>query len=174
MNEYIDLLKKYSSTQESFDVVSRHSLEVLSKAIGIIAKKNLTDKIDFDLVVSGCLLHDIGTFCFLEKKGMEGYIRHGVIGAEILEKEGLEKEALIAKRHTGAGLTKEDIAEANWPLPHEDLLPQTLEERLVCYSDKFSSKLPGKIDTLETIEKEFESYGPGSLARFRALREEFE
>lgn len=174
MNRYLDLLKRYSSTEESFDVVSRHSFEVLSKAIDIIAKKNLRDRIDFDLVVSGCLLHDIGSFGFLENKDMEGYIRHGVIGAEILEREGLEKEAAIAKRHTGAGLSKKDILAAGWPLPPEDLLPLTLEERLVCYADKFSSKLPGKKDTLETIEKEFEGYGPESLARFRALKEEFE
>ena len=168
------LLRKYASTEDSFLLVLHHSLEVLAKSIEIINRKQLYDRVDLDLIVSGALLHDIGTFEFLEDKSKEGYICHGVIGAAILEKEGLMREALIAKRHTGSGISREDIAAAGWPLPDEDLLPLSLEEKIICYADKFSSKNPDKHDTPETILKEFESYGAGSLARFLALKEMFD
>jgi uncharacterized protein len=174
MYKYFELLKKYSADEEVFENVLRHGLEVLSKSIEIINRKKLYDKVDFNLIISGAILHDIGTFEFLENKSKEGYIRHGIIGADILRKEGLEKEALVAERHTGSGLTKEEIASNGWPLPHEDFLPVSLEEKIICYADKFSSKNPNKKDTLESIEKEFEGYGEESLKRFLELKEIFE
>jgi uncharacterized protein len=174
MNGSLELLRKYAATEESYNIVARHSLEVLAKAVDIIAKKGLCGEVDLDLVISGALLHDIGTLPFLEARDMPGYIRHGVMGAEILDGEGLVREALIAKRHTGSGLTKEEIVENGWDLPHEDLLPLTLEEKLICYADKFSSKKPGKVDTLQTIIREFESYGPEPLRRFMELKDMYE
>jgi uncharacterized protein len=174
MYKYLEILKRHSSTEQSYGIVAVHSLEVLAKAIDIVARRKLFNEVDLELVIAGALLHDIGTFPFLEAKDMHGYIRHGVLGASILEKEGLDREALIAKRHTGAGLTKEEIISNGWDLPHEDLLPVTLEEKLICYADKFSSKKPGKVDTLPTIMKEFENYGPASLQRFLELKEMFE
>ncbi|MDD3006531.1 MAG: HD domain-containing protein [Candidatus Pacebacteria bacterium] len=175
MYGYFEILEKHSSSREVFEIVLRHSLEVLSKSIEIVNKKKLYDRIDFDLIISGSILHDIGTFEFLENNSSNGeYIRHGVIGAEILRKEGLQKEALIAERHTGAGLTSEEIIANGWALPHEDFLPVSLEEKIICYSDKFSSKTPGKKDTIESVEKEFERYGQSSLKRFLELKQMFE
>lgn len=174
MREDLELLKKYALTPESYEIVLRHSLAVLAKAIEIIGRKELYRELDLELVVSGCLLHDIGAFPFLDGREKQGYIRHGVLGADILRQAGREKEARIAERHTGSGLTKEEILAAGFPLPAEDFLPQSLEEKLICYADKFSSKNPDKHDTLESIIQEFAGYGPGPLARFQALREEFE
>jgi len=175
MYKYFEILERYSSSKEVFEIVLCHSLEVLSKSIEIVNKKKMYDQIDFDLIISGSILHDIGTFEFLENKSPNSeYIRHGVVGAEILRKEGLEKEALIAERHTGAGLTSEEIIANGWALPHEDFLPVSLEEKIICYSDKFSSKTPGKKDTSETILKEFENYGEKPLKRFLELKEMFD
>jgi len=188
MQKYVEILRKYSPSEESFGIVLRHSLEVLSKSIEIVSRKSLYDEVDFDLIVSGAILHDIGAMEFIErKKGdddftrkgvgkteLPDYICHGMIGASILEKEGLEREALIAKRHTGAGLAREEIVANGWDMLHEDFLPVSLEEKIICYADKFSSKTPSKKDTLETIEKEFESYGEGPLKRFLELKEMFE
>jgi len=174
MHKDFALLRKYAAGEESYAIVARHGLEVLAKAIEVIRRKQLYDRVDFELVVSGCLLHDIGALGFFDRQDMDGYIRHGILGAEILEREGREREALIAKRHTGAGLTREEIAQAGWDLPREDMLPISLEERIVCYADKFSSKRPDAHETIETIMKEFENYGPEPLARFQALRGEFE
>lgn len=175
MYKYFELLKKYSGSEESFETVMRHSLEVLEKSIDIVKKKKLYDQVDFDLMISGAILHDIGTFEFLESKTKDvNYIRHGIIGAEILRKEGLERQALIAERHTGSGLTKEEIAANDFPLPHEDFLPVSLEEKIICYADKFSSKNPNKVDTMESIEAEFRAYGEEPLRRFLELKKMFE
>lgn len=188
MQKYFEILRKYAPSEYSFEIVLRHSLEVLSKSIEIVSKKGLYGEVDFDLIISGAILHDIGALGFIErkkedddfaKKGvteveLPDYICHGIIGASILEKEGLEHEALIAKRHTGAGLTKEEIVANGWDMPHEDFLPISLEEKIICYADKFSSKTPGKKDDLETIEREFAGYGEGPLKRFLDLKEMFE
>jgi uncharacterized protein len=174
MYKYFEILKRYSRDERYFDIVLRHSLEVLAKSIELINRKKLYGSIDLDLVVSGSILHDIGTFEFLEDKKKEGYIRHGIIGGEILRGLGLEKEARIAERHTGSGLAKEEIIKNGWDLPHKDFLPESLEEKIICYADKFSSKNPEKKDTPETIIKEFENYGKGPLQRFLELREMFE
>lgn len=182
MNKNFEILKKYSTSEEAFEIVLRHSLEVLAKSIEIVNRKKLYDKVDFDLIISGAILHDIGALEFFtdkdfQKKGvlnLKDYIRHGIIGAEILTREGLEKEALIAKRHTGSGLAKEEIIANGWNLPHEDFLPVSLEEKIICYADKFSSKTPGKKDTPETIEEEFRGYGERSLGRFLELKGMFE
>ena len=32
------------------------------------------------------------------------------------------------------------IEERNLPLPHRDFVPETLEEQIICYADKFYSK----------------------------------
>lgn len=173
MYKYFEILKRHSTSERTFEIVLRHSLEVLEKSIEVIKKKNLYEQIDFELVVAGCILHDIGTFEFLEDRNKEGYIGHGIIGREILRKEGLDREALIAERHIGSGLTKEEIEQNHFSLPLQDFLPVSLEEKLVCYADKFSSK-SGDIDTMESIEAEFRTYGEDSYQRFVELRNLFE
>ena len=88
--------------------------------------------------------------------------------------EEIEPYARVCERHTGAGLTKEDIISQDLPLPHMDLLPETLEEKLVCYADKFYSK------THLTDEKPFEKvlasmhrFGADSEKRFLNLHDLF-
>lgn len=175
MQEYLKILHAYAPSEKSYGIVLRHSLEVLAKSIEILAKKELYDRVDPDLIVSGALLHDIGALAFLEDEDRRGeYIRHGIEGAAILEKEGLGREALIAKRHTGSGLAKDEIIANGWNLPQEDMLPVSLEEKIICYADKFSSKTPGKKDTLESVEAEFQSYGEGPYRRFLELKGMFE
>ncbi|MBW6440505.1 HD domain-containing protein [Patescibacteria group bacterium] len=171
MKKYINILKKYSDSKNNFNVVLNHSLVVLAKSFEIIARKNLSSNINADLIVSGCLLHDIGTFEFMKSihKLQIDYLRHGIIGGEILRSEGLNKEALIAERHIGSGLSKEYIIKKNLPLPKRDFLPITLEQKLICYADKFHSK-SGKIDTLASIEKEMKGFGKESFQRFLELK----
>lgn len=93
----------------------------------------------------------------------------------MLEECGLPRHALVCERHTGAGLTVEDIISQNLPLPHRDMTPQTLEERLICYADKFYSK-SGDIRAekpLDKVIRSMERHGPDTLARFMRLHEEF-
>ncbi len=84
--------------------------------------------IDVDVVVAGALLHDIG-------RSMIQTVAHGVVGADILEKEGVDKVVVeIVRRHVGAGISPEEAERLG--LPALDLVPRTIEERIVCFADK--------------------------------------
>ena len=69
--------------------------------------------------------------------------------------------ARIAERHTGSGLTAEDIRTQHLPLPEKDFLPETLLEKLICYADKFFSKT--SLDTEKDIDRvraSMKKFGP--------------
>ena len=144
-----------------------------SKALAVAEAAGLD--IDRDFVYSAAMLHDIGIFrcdaAGIHCHGTEPYIRHGVIGAELMRREGLEAYARVCERHTGSGLTAKEIAEAGMPLPPVDLLPETLEEKLICYADKFFSKSgdPREEKPLERVRRSMAKFGHDSLARFDAL-----
>ena len=93
--------------------------------------------------------------------------RHGIIGAELLRNEGYPKHALVCERHTGTGLTVDDIISQNLPLPHRDMRPISLEEKLVCFADKFYSKsTPDQEKPFDKVRKSVAKYGDASLHRF--------
>jgi len=84
--------------------------------------------VDERAVIAGALLHDIG-------RSRSQTVMHGVQGAEILEKEGVEKKVVeIVRRHVGAGISPEEAKKLG--LPDFDYIPRTLEERIVCFADK--------------------------------------
>lgn len=118
------------------------------------------------------MLHDIGIFkcdaagiqCF----GTEPYICHGRIGAELLRSEGFPRHARVCERHTGAGITKAQIIVQNLPLPQQDFLPETMEEKVICYADKFFSKTHlDREKTIEQAEKSLSKFGDEGVLRFR-------
>ena len=118
------------------------------------------------------MLHDIGIFkcdaagiqCF----GTEPYICHGRIGAELLRSEGFPRHARVCERHTGAGVTKAQIIVQNLPLPQQDFLPETMEEKVICYADKFFSKTHlDREKTIEQAEKSLSKFGDEGVLRFR-------
>ncbi len=87
----------------------------------------------------------------------------------ILEEEGLPEIAPICERHLGTGLTVNDIVDSNFPLPHRDMTPKTLEEKLICYADKFYSKSDKHLTvakTPEKIRKKILKYGEDKLKTF--------
>ena len=89
--------------------------------------------------------------------------------------EGFPRHARVCERHTGAGLSLKEIMEQNLPLPHADLLPETLEEKVICYADKFFSKT--RLDrekTLEQAERSVAKHGDEGLARFKEMEKLFE
>ena len=124
------------------------------------------------------MLHDIGVLLYDAKdnrcNGSEPYIKHGILGDEILRKEGFPRHALVCERHTGSGITKEQIIDNNLPIPAIDMLPVSIEEKLICYADKFYSKSkPGKEKSIEKIRKSMEKYGNKALERFDKLNSLF-
>lgn len=76
----------------------------------------------------------------------------------------------MCERHTGAGLTAQEIIDQSLPLPHRDMLPLSLEEKVVCYADKFYSKshiTPAK--PIEQVRQQLSKFGQGTLSRFDAM-----
>lgn len=170
-----------------------HSECVRDKALALLEGSSFRDQhpsttLNLDLIIAGSMLHDIG-ICATQAPGIlcegtEPYICHGTIGARMLRQlvvEGsfsaedaamLEACARICERHTGAGLTRQDILSQGLPIePAVDLLPETLEEQLVCLADKFFSKSgdPRKEKSLEHVRRSMMKFGADSLARFDAL-----
>ncbi len=171
------LIKKYCGENDLAEAVIIHSRCVMNKAIKLIIDKDV--EIDIDFVKEACLLHDIGVFrCNAPQIGCFGdkpYIMHGVLGRELLEKEGLPSHALVCERHTGSGLTKNNIINQNLPLPHRDMLPISIEEKLVCYADKFFSKSGNLKEEkpIELIMRQMKKHGEDVLQRFEALHQLF-
>ncbi|MBO4492504.1 MAG: HD domain-containing protein [Lentisphaeria bacterium] len=163
-------------------VLLKHSEQVREKALEFL--KNSSLDLDSDLVSAGALLHDTGIlrchapsiFC----TGSEPYIAHGIIGGAMLRAYGrehdldLEPFARICERHTGAGLSASEIREQGLPLPAEDFLPETPEEKLICFADKFYSK-SGSMEekSLERARRSMEKFGPATLARFDEMTKLF-
>jgi uncharacterized protein len=171
------LHKKYAPTPAVFQLVFTHCHIVWSIAEQLIAKNKL--QIDVELVRAGCLLHDIGVYPLFDNNGNQRdasqYIRHGILGEAILQKETLP-EALwrIASHHTGVGITKLDIESQQLPLPPADYTAETLEERLVMYADKFHSKTaPPTFDTFEGYKNRLAQFGEVKVAYFEKLANEF-
>ena len=160
-------------------ILLTHSQSVTQRALRIAAMHPELN-IDTDFVRNAAMLHDIGIIRVdapgIECHGPEPYIRHGVCGAEMLRAEGLpESYARVCERHTGAGLTLDDIVSQNLPLPHHDLQPETIEEKLICYADKFYSKTHLEREkTIEQAEKSLSKFGGDTLARFRDMKRLFE
>ncbi len=81
--------------------------------------------------------------------------------------EGYPRHALVCERHTGAGLSLDQILAQNLPVPHRDMVPVSLEEQVICFSDKFFSKTHlDREKTLEKARKSLEKYGTAGVQRF--------
>jgi uncharacterized protein len=165
------LLKKYlGNTPELYNLVLDHSLLVVEKALQT-ARLHPELNLDTVFLTEAGLLHDIGVFQTnaptIYCHGAYPYICHGYLGKEILESEGLPRHALVCERHTGTGLTLKQILSESLPLPHRDMVPQTLEEQVLCFSDKFYSKSkPGKEFSVREVCLGLEKYGKEGVERF--------
>lgn len=169
--------RHYFDNPGLLSTVTIHSECVARKALGCLRSKDL--EADQEFVWEAAMLHDIGVvkcdapgiLCF----GSLPYICHGVEGRKILEAEGLPRHALVCERHTGSGLTVDDIISQQLPLPKRDMTPVSIEEKAICYADKFFSKSGNltKEKDLEKVIRQMESFGVDSLRRFIELHEMF-
>ena len=84
--------------------------------------------------------------------------------------ELLEPFARICERHTGSGITAEEVRRQQLPIPERDYLPETPAEKLVCLADKFFSKSGDMREkSLDRIRHSMAKFGPGPAERFEAL-----
>ncbi|MGL4293677.1 MAG: HD domain-containing protein [Bacteroidales bacterium] len=172
--EPLALIKKYYPEDSLiYRILVKHSRLVADKALDL-ARKHPELNLDLQFIEEAAMLHDIGIFlCHapgIACEGDEPYIRHGILGAGILRKEGLPRHALVCERHTGSGISREQIIRENLPLPVLDMLPVSNEEKLICFADKFFSKShPDKEKSIEKIRKSMAHFGTDSIARFEEM-----
>lgn len=178
MNPLTIIDKYYNEDAALRRILIAHSTAVADKALAL-AHRHSELAIDETFVYEAAMLHDIGIIrCDAPGilcHGTEPYICHGMMGAEMLRAEGLPRHARVCERHTGAGITAEEVRQQQLPLPERDFLPETLEECLICYADKFFSKT--KLDREKTIEqaiRSLEKFGAAGVARFLKWKEMFE
>lgn len=162
--------KFYRENDKVKTILVAHSKLVTDLALEL-AERHPELNIDTVFVSEAAMLHDIGIYlcsapsigCY----GSEPYIKHGVLGAELLRREGFEKHARVCARHTGTGLSKDSILAQKLPLPAQDFLPETIEEKLICFADKFFSKSrPTERKNVDDARKSISKFGIESLQRF--------
>lgn len=179
-NRIID--RYYSEFSAAYEILMTHSRQVASLALSLAKRYEAVHGavIDMDFLTEASMLHDIGVICCdapgICCYGTEPYIKHGILGGEMLDREGLPRHAEVCRKHTGAGITAAEVISQQLPLPHCDYVPQSIEERLICYADKFFSK--SHIDRttpkdLEAVRRSLSKFGGGTLERFEAMVAEF-
>ena len=167
--EIIDLF--YKKDSPALPLLLKHSMQVREKALEIVDNVPGADR---DIVSAGAMLHDIGIiFCNAPDIGCYGdedYLLHGILGAEHIRLLGFPDCEIIAgicERHTGSGITAAEIFERKLPLPEKDLIPRTIEEKIICVADKFFSKSGDmKEKSMEKIRRGMLKFGEDSLKRF--------
>lgn len=169
--------KYYADNPPLRQILLTHSESVAEKALDV-ARRHPEFGLDEDFLYEASMLHDIGIFqtnapaihCY----GTEHYMRHGLLGGQLLRSEGLPQYARVAERHTGTGLTAETILSQHLPLPAQDFLPETLEEQVVCYADKFFSKTHlDRVRTPEQVLASLQRFGEDGLQRMRLWLQQF-
>ena len=163
--EYIPIIyKHYPEDDELRRLLLKHSRQVADRAL-LICDRHKELPVDHQFIEEAAMLHDIGVFrCHapsIHCHGTEPYIRHGQIGGELLRAEGFPRHARVAERHTGTGLP-------GWE-------PETLEEQIICYADKFYSKSnPDHVRTVLETAQSLEKFGADGVKLFLSWAERFE
>lgn len=181
MVDYLALIDKYyADSPELRHILLTHSRQVADRALEIVARHQEwveSGVVDPQFVEEAAMLHDIGIiYCNAPKiycMGSHHYIEHGYLGAELLRREGLPKHALVAERHTGTGITLEQIICQELPIPPEqNYCPESIEEKVICYADKFYSKSHlGEEVALSKIKANIWHYGHDAILRWNILEE---
>lgn len=178
MKDYQEIIDRYYPVGTlRRDIYMRHCRSVADLALEINRDRELD--LDECEIETAAMLHDIGIFMTdapgIGCDGTGPYIAHGVIGARLLRDNGYsETIARVAERHTGAGLTVDDIERQALPLPHHDMLPEITLERLVCYADKFYSKGGDmRRKPFDAVRASMARHGEATLSRFDRLAAEF-
>lgn len=167
----LDIINKYYADNEPLrELLIKHSRQVTEKALEII-DNHPSLHVDKAFVEQAAMLHDVGIFLTdapgIHCYGKEHYLMHGYLGGQLMRREGYERIARVCERHTGTGLTPEVIKERNLPLPPGDYRPETLEEQLICYADKFYSKShPDRVRTVEDTARSLEKFGHDGVRIF--------
>ena len=164
MTDYMQILDKYyPDDNELRRLLLRHSRQVADRCL-LIVRRHPELTVDARFLEEAAMLHDIGIYqCdapSIHCHGQAPYIQHGPIGGALLRGEGLPRHARVAERHTGTGLPGYE--------------PETLEEQIVCYADKFYSKsAPDHTRTTAETAQSLERFGHEGVEKFLAWDRRF-
>jgi len=146
--------------------VISHIEKVTEKAleIGRRLKKKGFD-VDMELLGIGSYLHDIG-------RSVTYGVGHAVESGRILRELGFSEPVIrLVENHLGAGITAEEAKGLG--LPVKDYIPETLEEKILAYADKFleTELVFGTFNEEQVVFRrdiKYDSIEP-TLKRFRKL-----
>jgi uncharacterized protein len=179
----IDILEQYyDRNSKVFEILTAHGSQVARKALKVAENVSHLEP-DLDFIEKAAMLHDVGIFLTdtpqLGCNGTHPYIRHGVLGYDLLIEAGRPRLARVCERHVGVGISADDVLRSNLPLPERDMVPISIEEQIICYADKFFSKNGnGSLETqeknLDQIIHSLQKYGPDKVHRFQKWVEMFE
>ena len=166
------IYRYYPEDDELRRLLLKHSRQVADRALAI-AERHPEWNLDREFLEAAAMLHDIGIIrCDapgIHCHGTEPYLRHGPIGGEMLRqlddaslgKDRVEALARVAERHTGTGLPGYE--------------PETLEEQLICYADKFYSKSsPDREKTVEQAVHSLRKFGEAGVVKFQEWVRKFD
>ncbi|WP_416901015.1 HD domain-containing protein [Micromonospora echinospora] len=170
------LHERFAPTLDAFEIVYTHCRIVCELAEQLLADRE--HDLDVELVRAGCLLHDIGVYRLYDSSGgleQGNYVRHGLLGHELLRDLGFpEIVCRFCSCHTGMGLSRDDVVRQRLPLPVDDYLAESDEERLVMYADKFHSKrTPPVFVSAATYVSGVRQFGRDKVDRFAEMVEQF-
>ena len=169
MNYQAIIDKYYPVDTPIYHLLMSHSRSVADKSLSIIRRHGFDVNTAF--VEEAAMLHDIGIFLtnapVIECFGLHQYIEHGYLGADIVRREGYPFHALVCERHTGTGLSTDEIVRRRLPLPHRDMRPISLEEQIICYADLFFSKTHLDVEKpIDIVRQRVAAFGDESLNTF--------
>lgn len=167
-----EIIKRHYKDQDTnlLELLLLHSRQVAEKALEVV-DRHPEFEADRTFVYEAAMLHDIGIMHTnapgIGCHGEHPYICHGMLGAKMLREEGLQRHARVAERHTGTGLTRETIESQGLPLPLDDFSPESIEEQIVCYADKFFSKSnPERVKTSAQVREMLLRFPDGNIQRW--------
>ncbi len=178
---YFEIIHKYIAPDSlTYAYYLPHVAAVTAKALRIAHRLGL-DPAQCRFIEEAAMLHDIGVVRvhapYMGCMGDLPYVAHIVEGRRILEAEGLPRHALVAERHVGLGLTKEEILSQGLPLPAADIFPESLEEEIISWADLFFSKSKGELwreRSVAEARRHVARWGARSAAAFEVWRARFE
>lgn len=184
-----EIIGKYYPSDDNLRRLLLHHSRQVAERVEKIVRRHPEWEVDSSFLEDAAMLHDVGIFrCDapgIHCHGNAPYLHHGILGAEILRHEAVNAEAAlrpryeqlarVCERHTGTGLTAEQLEILDIHVASPDLMPETLEEQIVCYADKFYSKShPERERTIEQTIESLRKFGEDGVLKFSEWAHRFE
>ena len=177
---YFQIIHKFIPPNSPlYQIYLPHVALVTAKALQIASRLGMSAA-QLRFIEEASMLHDIGVvrvvpYC-LPTETQHPYLCHAPLGRAMLEDEGLPRHALVAERHVGVGITRQEILEQGLPLPARDMVPESLEERIIGWADLFYSKRPERLwreASVPDVERHIARFGARQHEVFRQWLREF-